>query len=181
MGRYIVFVLFLVACGTAPISVPPAPTSLPTAIPLSAIDLEPLLIQSGDLPAGITGAQVRDTPPKMFDGMPKAAKAIYQQFARGTDQIGGVSVFLYEKDTDRDQGYGFILGGMNTAQVTEGVGEQAVIAGPSKETAAVLNFSDLLLRRCRAIAHIRMTGKDTAEAVTAYAKRLDTRLSEVVC
>lgn len=173
--------LLLVACGGVAPAALPTTLPAPTAVPLDQIDLESLMVQPGDLPAGVSGAQVRDVAPKMFDGMPGALKTAYQQFARGDQPAGGVVVFLYEADADRDQGYGFILGGMGTTTAVEGVGEQATATEPSKEVAAVLNFTDLLFQRCHAVAHIRMTGADTAASIAAYAKRLDKRLSSVAC
>lgn len=176
--------LALIGCGAAPAAQAPTvavSTAVPTALPLEALDLEPLLVQPGDLPAGMSGAQVRDTAPKMFDGMPGAQRTAYQQFARGSEPAGGVAVFLYEADADRDQGYGFVLGGMGPTVTVEGVGDHATATEPSKEVAALLNFSDLLFQRCHAVAHIRMTGTDAAASIAAYAKRLDKRLSAVVC
>lgn len=179
--RYVIALFLLVACGSPPATITPTiiPTAMPpTAIPLSAIDLEPLLIQSGDLPAGIEGAQVRDVAPAMFDGMPKAAKTIIQQFAQGVDQIGGVSVFLYDKDNDRESAYQFIAKGMSNSDALTDTGDRAIVSKPI----AAINFVDILFQRCAAVVHIRMSGEDLdRDAATIYARRLDKRLLGVVC
>jgi len=175
----------LAGCGTAPATeqatrtnAAEGPAAAPTKQPLVSVDLEPLLIQAGDLPAGVTGAQVRDTPPKMFDGMPKAAKAVYQQLAQGNQQTGGVAVFLYE--TGVDAGYAFAAKGMGDVDPVADVGEQAIVTKAADNPA--LNFVDLLFRRCAAVVHTRMSGADLdRDTAAAYAKRLDARLKPVVC
>ena len=82
---YLLFiVVFLVACSSAsPDAAPPPtstftlePTAPPTQVPLSELDLSSILIQPGDLSAGITGAQVRDMLPAMFDYI--ATPTVYQ-------------------------------------------------------------------------------------------------------
>lgn len=184
----LVLLAFLAACGaqsstpSTPVAMP-LPTEQPTAIPIESIELEPLLIQTGDLPAGVEGAQVRDTPPAMFKDMPAATKAIYQQFARGSKQIGGVAVFLYTTPADQDQGYKLLVDGMGEVNVVADIGEQASITKEDpKATSLGISFWDLLFRRCAAIAHIRLTGDGIDDAtVIAYAKRLDKRLAAVTC
>jgi hypothetical protein len=53
----------------------------PTPTP---VNLESLIIQPGDLPAGLTVAQVLDTRPPAYDqmGMPQASKIIFQRLAK---------------------------------------------------------------------------------------------------
>lgn len=153
-------VVLLVACG-------------PTAPVLTEVNLESLLIQPGDLPPGITGAQVRTEPPAMFDGIAPATKTIYQQFAKDSAQYGGVGVFLYDDPAQLSLGYDFITKGMGTGATPVEVGERAVaITG-------LLDFSEVAFARCAAVAHIRLTGD--LDTVVAYAQRLDKRLQAAVC
>lgn len=57
-----IVVLFILAgCSSLTSQSTPTPTATPTPIPLSDIDLEPILIQSGDLPAGYSGSQVKSS------------------------------------------------------------------------------------------------------------------------
>jgi len=88
------------------------PTPTLTPIPLSALKLDQILIQSGDLPAGLSGAQIRDTAPAMFKDVPMADSTIYQQLARNGNSASGVAVFLYEDKSKVDKAYSKILGGM---------------------------------------------------------------------
>src|SRR3990170_375065 len=97
MKKLLLFVaLFLSACAPLQVSTP-TPTLLPptstveptlTPIPFSEIDFEPLLIQPGDLPAGISAAQIRDSVTDDLSRVPKAERVIYQQLEKG-DKSGG--------------------------------------------------------------------------------------------
>lgn len=186
-------VLVLTACGSAPAAAVPTsppvePTAAPTAISLADVDLEPLLITSGDLPADLTGGQIRDVAPKMFDGIPKAVQLREQRFARGGDAAGGVVVFLYENAGDRDAGYARVLDGMGETTPVDGLGDQsAQAAADAAALRAGIAYSDVLFRRCAALVHIRVGSPDVTSpdevVITAatYAKRLDKRLQSVVC
>lgn len=179
--------IVLIGCGAAPaepaaVAPTSAPAAAPTAtpVPLDQVDLESILIASGDLPAGMSGAQVRDTAPKMFDGMPPAIKVINQQIAQDERQIGGVTVFLYADAAEREKAYKLVLDGFGDAKAVEDLGEQAQITLPDDGTVTVIDSADVAFVRCQAVAHVRMTGagvsKDTTP-LTAYAKRLDKRLA----
>lgn len=169
---FLIAALLLGACGA---SAPPAslPIPLPTAVPLSAVDLEPLLIQSGDLPSGLGAAQVSDTPPKMFASLPKAIRAIDQRIQRAGATAGGITVLLYDDPTP---GYQALIATMGATDAVA-VGEQSRITRASD----LLPGFDVALVRCHAVVYVRMTGDVSAENVLAYAKRLDARLSNAVC
>jgi hypothetical protein len=97
----------------------PVPTDTPTPVPLSGIDLEPILIQSGDLPAGYSGAQVRSVLPGMFDGLPETDNSVYQQFEKDGGPAGGIAIALYESLDDQVKAYQIILDGMLTEDSIE--------------------------------------------------------------
>lgn len=193
MRRLLVVIALLgivAACGAAPAAsvptpspLPPTPLPTPTPISLTDIDLEPLLIQDGDLPAGLSGAQVRSTPPNMFRDITGAANQIHQQFARDGNSAGGVAVFLFEETADRDQAYAVILDGFGDTIEAVDVGEQGSATPPTTSMINQgLNSYDLLFSRCAAVAHIRMSGEFMdINMITAYAERLDQRLTEAVC
>ena len=147
---------------------------------LTGVDLEPLLIQSGDLPAGTGGGQVRDGAPQMFAQAPAPTKAIYQQLARGSDQAGGVTVLLYAQPADREAAYTTTLDGMGDTYPVDGIGEQAVMSQPIDLLG--LHGSDLLFRRCAAVVHVRFIDPNSpTDTLKAYGQRLDKRLQGVVC
>lgn len=176
----IVALVLLAACGGDPAPIPQwqSATAVPTAVPLDQVDLEPLLIQSGDLPAGLSGAQVKDEAPAMFAGVPHPTKAIDQRFQRAGDTAGGITVLLYQSDADRDVAYADVVKGLGKGAVAQnGVGERAMAVNNTD----LLEFVDLTFVRCHAVVHIRFSGTSEPSDAAAYAKRLDKRLSSVVC
>lgn len=173
---FIVLSLFLVSCS----ALQPAK---PTPVPLNQLDLEPLLVQSGDLPAGLTGAQVKDIAPEMFATFPKPTKVIDQRFQRNNQTAGGVTVLLYETVPEREQAYGALMTGLGKdAKPLEGTGEQGS-ATTLDVTVATIHLQTVALgfRRCTALVYITLAGTATLSDGDAYAKRLDKRLTPLVC
>lgn len=174
-------VLWLAACSATPMP-----------MPLSEVDLEPILILPGDLPAGLSGAQVRDSLPEMFDEPPEAENQIYQQFQREGKAAGGVAVTLYESNADLDAAYTLLLGGFGDSDIDSSVTvERKVVSdvGERAETVTlqgtilgiVFDSVDLAFVRCGAVVHTRMSGSANLIDIVSYARRLDERLTSLVC
>jgi hypothetical protein len=141
-----------------------------------------LLIQPGDLPAGYDGAQVRDIAPEMFREIPKAANTIYQQFEKNDHVAGGVTVFLFDSQSDIEKALQIILDGMGSTQDFSGIGEKAKLLSLSTAAQGVkIQIAELVFIRCNAVVHIRMANGVTESDITSYAKRLDNRLKTLVC
>lgn len=203
----IALVLALSACGSGPPeptetpeptptispTATPQPTPTSTPIPLSQVDLEPLLTQSGDLPAGLSGAQVRDSLPEwMSDALPSPENMIQRQFERDGEAAGGVTVVLYESDVDVDTAYAAFVDnfgepvsreGLETTRVTvPDIAEEAEAVTIESELAGVsMNAAGLAFVRCRGVVHIMMTGTSSLIHVESYGKRLDKRLVPAIC
>lgn len=199
---------FLVACLPAK-PIPPTATLLPwptvdpnaTPVSLAEIDLKPLLIQPGDLPAGMSGGQVTSARPpnpgpgSVFKGLPMSDNEIAQEFQGKGGEGGWVMVFLYKSSHDLATAYDLMVDGLwGSWQDPEGsatsakkaladVGEKATIATvdyrvnrwPFKDHAVIVFI------RCNAVVQIQWSGAEVAEAAISYAKRLDQRLSLTVC
>lgn len=170
----------------------PQPIPTVTPVPLSQIDLEPLLTQSGDLPAGLSGAQVRGFLPEMYDNLPTSDNAIQRQFQRDGDAAGFVTVLVYESSSHCDAAYTGILDGFGDSTVgpdikaaretISDVGERAEAVTLESEVGGIsLEAIDMAFTRCHAVAHIRMTGTLSLLDIKSYAKRLDNRLAAVAC
>jgi len=168
------------------------PTVTPSPIPLSELNLEPILILQGDLPAGFSGAQVRTTPVKGLSDIQNYQNTIYQQFEYGGEAAGGVSIFLFDSLADRDIAYQHILDGFgesrDDAVVKITLGDVSTIGERGRYSIAEILFFgmslttiDLAVERCHALIEIRMMYITDVDAVTAYAKRLDNRLVVLVC
>lgn len=153
------------------------------AVPLSEIQLEPLLVQPGDLPAGFSGAQVKSVAPEMFKNFPSPQRAIDQRFEHEGETGGGVVVLLYEQQADRDRAYAMLVDGISDdAQPVADLGEQSIAHGMELEAAGMnIKSTDLGFVRCQAIVHVRLTDTSNVAEAAEYAKRLDKRLSPLVC
>ena len=163
-----VLIVFLTACG---------------GVPLPEVELEPLLVQPGDLPSGLAASHIRDEAPEMFTAVPEPQKAVNQQFERNGETQGGVTVLLYDTHEDVDEAYNIIAQGMpETRAYVPGVGAAAVGGNLMVNPLGVQFVSvELVFVRCHAIVHIRITGTHRLDDASAYAKRLDKRLQEKVC
>jgi hypothetical protein len=167
--------LMLAACAGSPATAS-STTAAQTAVPLADIDLTPLLIQSGDLPAGLSGAQIKDTVPAGLRAVPKPANVIDQRFQQNGTLAGGVVVLLYEASADVDSAFRLAVGEGKTSEPQYGVGDTARIWSPN----AVLTRARVAFTRCHAYIDITF-GQASIDQVTAYAKRLDQRLQPLAC
>lgn len=184
----VLFAFLLASCSIAPAATPivqpstalpmPEPTGTPIQVLLADLDLGPVLIQPGDLPAGYSGAQIRDSLPGMLDvsaePLPQPINQVYQEFERNGSASGGVAVMIYDTLAKALVSYDLIvkwpMGGRGQTSEMDNLGEQARSSG-----------TDWLLQRCSTLVYIRMTGTAGYEGRLAYAQKLDERLTELVC
>ena len=171
------------------------PNATQATSPLSKVDLEPILIMPSDLPSGYSGAQVRNHAPEMFSDAPKAENEIYQQFQKGGETVGGVTVLLYESSEDIDRAYSIIVDGFGQSRNESGIkskvrtlsdiGDKAVAVMTEvniKELGLSSKHADLVFVRCHAVVHIRFSDIfDMDISITSYANRLSKRLITLVC
>jgi hypothetical protein len=147
----------------------------------TALDLEPLLIQPGDLPAGVVGSQVKDKAPPVFKDVPPPTKAIDQRFGLADGAIiGGVTVLLYDSSDDLEKAYAAVIKGMgSSAYPSTEVGDKARIGGLTARTQRIAEVSFV---RCHALVSVSLSATPQPDDDTlAYAKRLDKRLMPLVC
>ncbi len=171
----VTILLALAACGGSPAAAPPT-SNAQAAVPLVDIDLAPLLIQSGDLPTGLSGAQVKDIVPPGLKGAPTPAKAIDQRFQHNGNNAGGVVVLLYEASADVESAFRLAVGEGKNFEPQYGVGDTARSWLPSD----ILPRARVAFTRCHAYIDVTF-GQASIDEVTAYAKRLDQRLQPLVC
>lgn len=158
------------------------PTATPTLVPLAKLDLESILIQPGDLPAGITGGQIGNTATGIFSSLPPAAQVADEQLATNGSQIGYVDVFLYDSLKDVQTAYGMIVDGFRKEAVTfPGIGEAAQVGVLDTTSLGGLISANLAFTRCQSVISVLMTGDVNKDSVGNYAKRLDARLQPLVC
>jgi hypothetical protein len=170
----------LAGCGGAPAAEAPVPT--PTVVSLDKVDIEPVLIQSGDLASQVAGGQVKELVPILFKGITEPSRVLTQELDRNGVPFGSVTVFLYNSAKERESAYTEMLraiaikaesGGASQA----GIGEQS-FGGVFANN--LPGFAEIVFVRCHAAVHIRINSSDATD-VTTYAKRLDKRLESLVC
>jgi hypothetical protein len=145
-----------------PIFTVTAPSDLDISI------LEHLLVQDGDLPAGLTAAQFKATPPGMFRDVKYFKLFAGRSFEKGGESYGGVSLFIYDDEIGLDIDYNVIIMGFGPDRdFIETFGEKAH-----------QRWGDIAFVRCNTIVHIR--APEPVGAIN-YAKRLDNRIEQQVC
>ena len=192
-------IIFLTGCEVGPVgepqleSVTPTKTISPTntiaptitPVPFSEINLESILVRDGDLPAGYRGAQIRSQAPAMFDDLPEPQNEVFQQFEHDGEAAGGVSIFLFENETDLENSFDIIYDGMSDdASLHSRVGEKSAILEYSRnfpELKFKFEVTEFLFIRCGALVHIRMTDVANIDYAEAFAERLDKRLEDLIC
>lgn len=154
------------------------PTETPTTIPLSNLDLSSLLVQTGDLPAGFTGAQIGSIMPDSYNKLhlPAADLKIYQQFAQngGAEFNWGVAVFVYLSKDSLQPAFTALVGGfMESANYIDGIGVKAAYY-------AVPDVTELAFYDCNFVVDFMFGIVDKTSAEN-YAIRIDKRLRPILC
>ena len=154
----------------------------PTPIPLSEIDLESLLIRSGDLPSGVTAGQITDWAGGKFSEAPTPAQVGFQLFESKGAPYGSVTVLVYDALADAETTYGILHDGLEGGGWdVVGVGDKAIVWTLLMDVLGnTVESGEVGFIRCGAVVDILMGTTDEA-VITAYAKRLDARLREAVC
>jgi hypothetical protein len=164
----------------------------PTPLPLMDIDLSDVIIISGDLPSGYSSGQIRTEPPEMFKNVNKFENVINQQFEQNGKHAGGTTIFLIEDMKDLEEAYKNISSEFGEEMKTENIsaeinyldmiGEQAKYSIVKTSLLGIKTENiDLVFTRCQSVTHIRMSNTSDLENVISYAKRLEKRLSEIIC
>lgn len=173
-----------------------APTPTVTPIPLADLDLVPLLVQSGDLPAGVGTGQVLRGIDIVARGMPDADYAIRLQFSKDEEGLGAVTVWLYAKPEIVIEAYREQSGRLmelDDFELVADIGDHAVGVPPAVSAARALEASglgsymdsligELVFVRCHAVVHIALPySTGNLIPMASYARALDERLAPVVC
>lgn len=184
----IVLAIILTACAAPTITPTLQPTSTntpePTPIPLSEIDLEPILLLSGDLPTDFQGGQITTSIIKRFENMPDPEQAIAQSFRAGDYGSDGINIYLYKSETDLLKAKEIVIASLQQGDKFEeisDVGEWA-IGSEEQNTMFYVTDSKVVFIRCNALVYIELFSKGTnLEVSKTYAQRIDKRLKGLIC
>jgi hypothetical protein len=159
-----------------------AATAIKRPVDRSLVKIESLLGQSGGLPPGYSAAKIRHSAPGMSRGVPATERTTFQPFARNGRPAGGVSVFLYKDKSKTMKAYSAILSGIADAKPIANIGEKAALH-TLKFSAGEVAFTgvEMAFIRCKSVVHLRFAGTTDVVAVRSYARRIDAKLSELVC
>lgn len=148
------------------------------------------LVRSGDLPPEFSGGLMEESAPPIFRDIPKTNLQVFQQIVSGDQRKGGVGVFLYRRPASRDAAYKVLAKGIGPvgkrpfSEVSEapaGLGKRGLVAISIPASSAVKASSSILFQRCSAVVHIVVGNDPDASAAVSFAKRLDGRLTSIVC
>jgi hypothetical protein len=162
----------------------PTQTSTPTILPLEDINLEGILLLSGDLPTDYVGQQIKSTMPSKFNALPKPNVIIQQGFRAGKFASDGIMILLYESPDDLSSSYELLKGILekdaNFSPLND-VGEKSIISDERNNLFTVTSVKMVFLR-CQALVYIDLfsTSADKEDAIN-YALRVDNRLTPLIC
>jgi hypothetical protein len=157
------------------------------------IDLAPLLLQPGELPDTVVGAQADDPAPPNFEDSPPAARLIGLHLTRDGRAAGSMSVLLYDSPSDLARAYKRLTASVtgpaaalgNAVQPRTDVGDKAVTARLTlaASTNGPNHVAVIIFARCYAMIDIRLNDRadTTRDTALAYAKRLNQRVAALTC
>lgn len=155
----------------------------PTAITLSDLDLEQLLIEEGALPAGFYSGQVQSTPPDTDPELQTAVNSIYRELALTGRDPGNVSIWLFEDIEESQAAFEAMVANLEGGETSTEVGEAAVTWSliTTLDTGESIELSQVVYRRCHALVRISIANAKVLPSAVGYAQRLDSRLTPLVC
>lgn len=156
----------------------PEPTPTSTPVPLADLLLEPLLIQSGDLPPGCSGSQVRAEVPHSLRNGPVSQNSIRQILVKNGQTGGSASVPLFESLEDVEAALDLAAEDLPDVEAVNDFDEAAHLG-----IFSVMNMSpaSFAISRRHAVVQGQFIGTTDAYAALSYAKRLEARLEPLVC
>lgn len=188
---------------TEPSSTPTdIPTETPTMIPLEAIDLEATLIQDGDLPPYMEPGQFSENHDvrmgRAFGEPVKiTSRTLYNSDISGLNDSGWVSVLLYETEEEANQAYRVVsehlidfTSGAISANSPVDIGVEAYWGAYGMGLNVETDSHMLTYARCNGLVWIRLIDDYRVTSrldyilesdIVAYAKRLDDRLTNLLC
>lgn len=135
---------------------------------LRTLNLEDVLIQDGDLPAGMTAGQITDGS----SGDTTSVSGFVSRTERRIAPDGSVTVLLYEDDGALQRDFERVLPGVTA----DGV------ASTDVGTKAMTRGNIVMFVRCHALVIVRFAiSRQMLDQAMDYAKRLDSRLQPLVC
>jgi hypothetical protein len=168
-----------------------SPTPTPTLIPYSDIVVDDLLFADGDLPPTFSPGQITYELPNHvpLNIIPQPDKVTRIMIHHNNNiGFGEAIILLYESLTELEEAYQkvttrFYNHPIMWGETSEGfdVGEKSIVTEKG-DLPFNSKLTNLLSIRCHAIIYVTFLSTNASkEMTTAYATRIDQRISEVVC
>lgn len=202
---FLVTIILLTACAPSPEAIQKAmiqtqaaiPTSTPTStptptatsIPLSKINLDNILLVGGDLPEGFIAKPLgRYTNNPILVDISGQEQMVIQEFSKTNEGIGLVSVYLFEEIVKRNQAYDIAISkldepssiGRTIKSDINDIGEEGLLY--FDYVIGNITISKIIFVRCHAFVFLtRSMDDENSSVLRAYAKKLDERLTNLIC
>jgi hypothetical protein len=187
----IISVLLLSACAAAQTDETPTDV-IPDSVDLT--DLESLSFIPGDLPDGFAVSKAVRTLPEIYFPVTNFSDMIYYPIEKNLLVQGGLYIFLFDDNSDRDNAYQLINQELGKRadilklemQPVSGIGEQAsMLSVKGSSIGIALNVVELVFEHCGAVVNLSLGDESSLEKVeslvTSYAGRLANRLDTLSC
>jgi hypothetical protein len=184
----VLFTLLLASCSASPTARQVQSTAVSsqtssTSVPLSDVNLDDILLNPGDLPPEYIGQQISHNPPAIFESVQEVVQVVQQPFEVGKYPSDGITIFLFSSPTDLDSAYKRVteIISIGALEPLSEVGEKAVIQEEGQGVFLVTSVQVVFIR-CHALVYIQLFASDaTTDLATSYAKKVDKRISPLVC
>lgn len=154
------------------------PTSTPTVIPFSSLNLESILIVEGDLPAGYSGGRYLTDPGVKPTNKKPPDYFIGRTLERNNHTSGVTGIIVYDDSaTVKDLYQVSVQNALGKDYSKIDVGDMGVINSQHGPLDTVV----IVFVRCNAVAVIQLVGTSDITALKTYATRLDHRIQPFVC
>ena len=181
---FLIIALFVSACRQVQPTLQPTASPTATEIPLSDVNLEPLLVVENDLPASYEGTQVSNHDRILFGRNLNPAQAIRQDFAYNGNDSGGVTVFLFETLEEAQEIFEYVVDSFGDKNISRpDVGDQAIGSFIDMEAGTLFTVKTTVFafQKCHAVAYIIFGDIADVNKAAIYANRLAKRLEPIVC
>ena len=188
---FIISMLLLSACAAAQTTETPN-VEIPDSVDLT--DLESLSFIPGDLPDGFAVSKAVRSLPEFYFPVTNFSDMIYLPIEKNLLVQGGLYIFLFENDNDRDAAYQLIKQELGkradivkvAMQDVSAIGEKASMLTVKGSSIGIeLNVVELVFEHCGAVVNLSVGDNSSPEKleslVSTYASQLANRLDTLAC
>ena len=172
---------------TVSVEITTTPVPTPTPRSLTYMDIEPYILQTGDLPSDYSVGVISDTIPSIqFFNQARSLLEPYSATTLNIEAPYGIGdrvvILYYESNDDANKGFAALANPSDVGEDFEDlpdVGEKSVIGKDPKYYMGI-PIQKLIFKRCNMVVYMSMNTISTSTLVN-YAKRLDDRLLGEFC